>query len=75
MIVPKNVVYKAEDGVEVHASLFDAGGSGKRPAIVYVHGGPPRQMLLGWNYSDYYANSYALNQYLASRAQAPNCAE
>ena len=67
MIVPKNVVYKAEDGVEVHASLFDAGGSGKRPAIVYVHGGPPRQMLLGWNYSDYYANSYALNQYLASR--------
>lgn len=67
MIVPKNVVYKAEDGVEVHASLFDGGGSGKRPAIVYVHGGPPRQMLLGWNYSDYYANSYAVNQYLASR--------
>jgi dipeptidyl aminopeptidase/acylaminoacyl peptidase len=24
-------------------------------------------MLLGWNYSDYYANAYALNQYLASR--------
>lgn len=67
MVVPKNVVYKAEDGVEVHASLFDAGGPGKRPAIVYVHGGPPRQMLLGWNYSDYYANSYAMNQYLASR--------
>lgn len=67
MVVPKAVVYKAEDGVEVHASLFDAGGTGKRPAIVYVHGGPPRQMLLGWNYSDYYANSYAMNQYLASR--------
>lgn len=26
-----------------------------------------RQMLLGWHYSDYYANAYALNQYLASR--------
>ena len=24
-------------------------------------------MQLGWNYSDYYANAYALNQYLASR--------
>ena len=24
-------------------------------------------MLLGWNYSDYYSNAYALNQYLASR--------
>ena len=24
-------------------------------------------MLLGWNYSDYYANAYAMNQYLASQ--------
>src|SRR5260221_1722215 len=24
-------------------------------------------MLLGWHYSDYYSNSYATNQYLASR--------
>lgn len=38
----------------------------KKAAIVYVHGGPPRQMLLGWNYSDYYSNAYASNQYLAS---------
>ncbi len=39
----------------------------RRPAIVYVHGGPPRQMLLGWHYGDYYWNAYAENQYLASR--------
>ena len=39
----------------------------KHPAIVFVHGGPPRQMLLGWHYSDYYSNAYAMNQYLASR--------
>ena len=39
----------------------------KRPAVVYVHGGPPRQMLLGWHYMDYYSNDYAANQYLASR--------
>lgn len=67
LVTPKRVVFRAPDGVEVHGQLFDAGGTGKRPAIVYVHGGPPRQMLLGWHYSDYYANAYAQNQYLASR--------
>ena len=45
----------------------DARPGAKKPAVVYVHGGPPRQMLLGWHYSDYYSNAYALNQYLASR--------
>jgi dipeptidyl aminopeptidase/acylaminoacyl peptidase len=68
LIVPKKVVYKAPDGVEIHGQLFEAaGGAAKKPAIVYVHGGPPRQMLLGWHYSGYYTNAYALNQYLASR--------
>jgi dipeptidyl aminopeptidase/acylaminoacyl peptidase len=68
LVTPRAVVYRAADGVQVHAQLFEAaGGAAKKPAIVYVHGGPPRQMLLGWHYSDYYANAYALNQYLASR--------
>lgn len=67
LVTPKKVTFKSSDGVLVHADLFEpAKSSGKKPAIVYVHGGPPRQMLLGWNYSDYYANAYALNQYLAS---------
>ena len=68
LVVPEAVSYEAGDGLTVHAQLFDAqrGGS-KRPAIVYVHGGPPRQMLLGWHYSDYYSRAYAMNQYLASR--------
>jgi len=67
LVTPKKIVYKAPDGVEVHGQLFEPAGSGKKPAIIYVHGGPPRQMLLGWHYSDYYTNAYALNQYLASR--------
>jgi dipeptidyl aminopeptidase/acylaminoacyl peptidase len=67
LVTPKKVVYKAPDGLEVHGQLFEAAGAGKKPAIVYVHGGPPRQMLLGWHYSDYYTNAYAMNQYLASR--------
>jgi dipeptidyl aminopeptidase/acylaminoacyl peptidase len=68
LVTPKRVVYKAPDGLQVHGQLFAApGGAAKKPAIIYVHGGPPRQMLLGWHYSDYYTNAYALNQYLASR--------
>jgi dipeptidyl aminopeptidase/acylaminoacyl peptidase len=68
LVVPKKVIYKAPDGVDVHAQLFEAaGGPARKPAIIYVHGGPPRQMLLGWHYSDYYSNAYALNQFLASR--------
>ena len=68
LVVPKKVTFNAPDGLTVHGQLFERpGGSGKKPAVVYVHGGPPRQMLLGWHYSDYYANAYALNQYLAGR--------
>ena len=68
VLTPKAVTYKAEDGLVIHAQLFERpGGPAKKPAIVYVHGGPPRQMLLGWHYSDYYSNAYAMNQYLASR--------
>jgi dipeptidyl aminopeptidase/acylaminoacyl peptidase len=44
-----------------------AASGARKPAVVFAHGGPPRQMLLGWHYRFYYANSYALNQYLASR--------
>ncbi len=68
LVTPEAVVYKAPDGVEVHGQLFrTAQGSAKRPALIYVHGGPTRQMLLGWHYMDYYANDYATNQFLAQR--------
>jgi dipeptidyl aminopeptidase/acylaminoacyl peptidase len=69
LITPEPVTVTASDGVRVPAQLFLPPGprNARRPAIVYVHGGPPRQMLLGWHYGDYYANAYAMNQYLASR--------
>jgi len=69
LVTPKQVVFRSADGLTIHGQLFEAQGrtAARKPAIVYVHGGPPRQMLLGWHYSDYYANAYALNQYLASR--------
>ncbi|TJZ62010.1 S9 family peptidase [Sphingobacterium olei] len=68
LVVPKRVEFKAADGVTVYAQLFEPkGGISKKPAVVFIHGGPQRQMLLGWHYGDYYSNTYALNQYLASR--------
>jgi dipeptidyl aminopeptidase/acylaminoacyl peptidase len=68
LVTPTPVVVRSSDGQDVHGQVFrTAGGAARRPAIVYVHGGPPRQMLLGWHYSFYYANAYAVNQYLASR--------
>ncbi|MEI9894195.1 MAG: prolyl oligopeptidase family serine peptidase [Chthoniobacter sp.] len=68
LVTPKEVRFTASDGLEIHAQLFEAaGGAVKKPAVVYVHGGPARQMLLGWHYSTYYAHAYALNQYLAGR--------
>lgn len=68
LVIPTQVIYKAADGITVHADLFlpSRSATPKHPAIVFIHGGPPRQMLLGWNYSDYYSNAYAANQYLAS---------
>jgi dipeptidyl aminopeptidase/acylaminoacyl peptidase len=39
----------------------------KLPAVIFMHGGPMRQMLLGWHNMYYYSNAYAMNQYLASR--------
>jgi dipeptidyl aminopeptidase/acylaminoacyl peptidase len=68
LIVPQPVVFNSSDGAEVHGQLFRAANRRTRgPAIVYIHGGGPRQMLLGWHYRWEYADDYAINQYFASR--------
>lgn len=66
-VTSEPVVFRAQDGVEVHGQLFRARASGKRPALVFVHGGPRRQMLLGFHPSGYYSKTYVMNQYLASK--------
>jgi dipeptidyl aminopeptidase/acylaminoacyl peptidase len=66
-VAPEPVLFRAADGVEVHGQLFRARGPGKHPAVVYVHGGPRRQMLLGFHPSPYYSHAYVLNQHLAAR--------
>ena len=66
LIAPKPVTFTAPDGLTVHGQLFQRPGGGAKPGVIFVHGGPPRQMLLGWHYMDYYSNAYAVNQYLAA---------
>jgi dipeptidyl aminopeptidase/acylaminoacyl peptidase len=68
LVKPSHISFKAADGQTVYGQLFEPkqSSSGKRPAIVYVHGGPQRQMLVGWHFMDYYSIDYALNQYLTS---------
>ncbi len=67
MVIPKQVSFKAADGSTVYGQLFSPKKAVKnQPAIVYVHGGPQRQMFLGWNPMDYYSIDYALNQYLVN---------
>jgi len=70
LVEPQQVVIKAPDGLDIHCQLFLPKGAkpgDKRPAVVFMHGGPIRQMLLGWHMREYYHNAYALNQYLASK--------
>jgi len=66
LIAPRPVTFRAADGWAVEGQLFDNGSGTRKPGVIFVHGGPPRQMLLGWHYMDYYSNSYAVNQYLAN---------
>src|SRR5262245_382081 len=70
LVEPQPVLFPAADGLEIHGQLFlpkDLKAAERRPAIVFFHGGSRRQMLLGWHYMEYYHNTYALNQLLASR--------
>jgi dipeptidyl aminopeptidase/acylaminoacyl peptidase len=70
LVVPEQVVFKSSDGLEIHGQLFvpkNLKAGGKCPALIFLHGGSMRQMLLGWHYMYYYANAYAMNQYLAQR--------
>jgi dipeptidyl aminopeptidase/acylaminoacyl peptidase len=67
LVTPELVSFRASDGVEAHGQLFKpAGGPARKPAVVYIHGGGPRQMMLGWHNRWEYANDYGANQYLAS---------
>jgi dipeptidyl aminopeptidase/acylaminoacyl peptidase len=62
---PRVVRLKASDGGTVPAQLFLPATKGPHPALVYVHGGPPRQMFPGFHFGGYYARDFAVNRRLA----------
>ena len=69
-VEPQVVMTKAADGLDIHNQLFlprDLRPGERRPAIIFVHGGPIRQMLLGYHYMEVYHLFYAVNQWLASQ--------
>jgi dipeptidyl aminopeptidase/acylaminoacyl peptidase len=66
---PRSITFKAKDGQDVHAQIFmpkDA-ASGPRPVIIFFHGGPRRQMLLGFHPMGAYNWMYAFNQSLVAK--------
>jgi dipeptidyl aminopeptidase/acylaminoacyl peptidase len=64
---PKALRLKATDDGTFPAQLFLPAGKGPHPALVYVHGGPPRQMFPAFHFMGYYANDYAINRRLAEK--------
>ena len=69
-VQPVNVMLTAADGNEFHNQLFlpkDMKIGEKRPAIIFVHGGPQRQMLLGYHYLSFYHVFYGVNEWLADQ--------
>jgi dipeptidyl aminopeptidase/acylaminoacyl peptidase len=68
LVTPEAITFVSKDGQPSHAQLFlprDA-GSKPHPAVMFFHGGPRRQMLVGFNPMGAYNWMYGLNQRLAA---------
>jgi len=63
------LTHPADGAFEIHNQLFlpkDLKAGDKRPAMIFVHGGPVRQMLLGYHYRYVYHQFYGMNEWLAA---------
>jgi dipeptidyl aminopeptidase/acylaminoacyl peptidase len=70
-VEPQNIITTpADKAFEIHNQLFlpkNLRPVEKRPAMIFVHGGPVRQMLLGYHYRYVYHQFYGINEWLASK--------
>jgi dipeptidyl aminopeptidase/acylaminoacyl peptidase len=68
-VTPQIVHTTAADSLDISNQLFlpaNLRNGERRPALIFVHGGPVRQMLPGYHYMQFYHWAYAFNQWLAS---------
>jgi dipeptidyl aminopeptidase/acylaminoacyl peptidase len=69
-VKPEIVITHAADGLEIHNQVFvpkDLKPGERRPAIIFVHGGPVRQMMPAYHYMQFYHWAYGINQWLANQ--------
>ena len=67
-VIVTPVHFVSGDGLGIDGQLFRApNATGKQPAIIFVHGGPERQMLTDSHYWDFYANYFWMNRALAAK--------
>jgi dipeptidyl aminopeptidase/acylaminoacyl peptidase len=62
LVTPQAVMITATDGMQIPAQLFlpkNHKAGEKHPAAIFFHGGSRRQMLLGFNYGEYYHKAYS----------------
>jgi len=70
LVEPRQVVFETADDWQIHGQLFVPEGlssGADAPAVIFMHGGSRRQMLLGWHNRGYYHGAYAFNQYLVAK--------
>jgi dipeptidyl aminopeptidase/acylaminoacyl peptidase len=67
---PVEVHLTSLDGLPFTGQLFTPSGPGPHPGMIYVHGGPQRQMFPSFHYMGYYSNDYAVNRRLAEQGYA-----
>ena len=70
LITPTALTLKAADGVQFYNQVFypkNLKQDKSHPALIFIHGGSRRQMLLGYHPSAYYSNAYNLSQYFAAQ--------
>jgi dipeptidyl aminopeptidase/acylaminoacyl peptidase len=68
LVMPQAVTFTAKDGRETHAQLFLPRKTTAKPhpAILFFHGGPQMQMLLGFHTHRAHSWIIAFNQYLVA---------
>jgi dipeptidyl aminopeptidase/acylaminoacyl peptidase len=67
---PVEVHLTSLDGLPFTGQLFAPSGPGPHPGLIYVHGGPQRQMFPSFHYMGYYSSDYSVNRRLAEQGYA-----